>query len=86
LFVDLYNASLEHNFEEIAVLRNKVILINDLIYNVGKNNSRYIKGIKSALSVMDICNDYVAWPIRQYGKEERKQIENNMLELIEIIN
>lgn len=86
LFVDLYNASLEHNFEEIAVLRNKVILINDLIYNVGKNNSRYIKGIKSALSVMDICNDYVAWPIRQYGKEERNRIENNMLELIEIIN
>lgn len=79
LFVDLYNDSLEHNFEEIAVLRNKLILIND-------NNSKHIKGIKSALSVLDICNDYVAWPIRQYGKEERNRIENNMLELIKIIN
>jgi len=86
LFVDLYNASIEKDFEKIKILREKMIMINDLIYNVGKSNSKYIKGIKCALSVMDICNDYVAWPIRRYGKEERKKIEQNMQELLEVIN
>jgi len=86
LFVDLYNASLDRNFDQIKILRDKMIMINDLIYNVGKSNSKYIKGIKCALSVMDICNDYVAWPIRRYGKEERAKIENNIPELLKIMS
>jgi dihydrodipicolinate synthase/N-acetylneuraminate lyase len=85
LFVDLYNASVDRDFDQIAILRDKMILINDLIYDVGKNNSKYIKGIKCALSVMDICDDYVAWPIRRYGKEERRKIEKGVSDLLEII-
>jgi Dihydrodipicolinate synthase/N-acetylneuraminate lyase len=86
LFVDLYNASLEKDFDKIEVLRERMIMINDLIYNVGKNNSRHIKGIKSALSVMNICSDYVAAPIRKYGKEEYSKIERNVKVLMEVIN
>ncbi|MBV5313105.1 MAG: dihydrodipicolinate synthase family protein [Prolixibacteraceae bacterium] len=83
LFVDLYNASLAKDFDKIKILREKMIMINDLIYNVGKNNSKYIKGIKCALSVMDICDDYVAWPIRRYGEEERMKIRQNVQILLE---
>lgn len=86
LFVDLYNASVEQDIEKIRVLREQLIMINDLIYNVGKHTSKYIKGIKCALSVMDICDDYVAWPIRRYGKEERGKIKQYMDTLNEIIN
>ncbi|MBW8323559.1 MAG: dihydrodipicolinate synthase family protein [Prolixibacteraceae bacterium] len=86
LFVDLYNASVEQDIEKIRVLREQMIMINDLIYNVGKHTSKYIKGIKCALSVMDICDDYVAWPIRRYGKEERGKIKQYMDTLNEIIN
>jgi 4-hydroxy-tetrahydrodipicolinate synthase len=85
LFVDLYNASLAKDFEKVKVLRDRVIMINDLIYNVGKNNSRHIKGIKCALSVMNICSEYVAAPIRKHGKEERAKIEKGVKELTEII-
>lgn len=86
LFVDLYNASVERDLDKIEVLRERMIMINDLIYNVGKNNSKYIKGIKCALSLMNICSDYVAAPIRKYGKEERAKIEKGLKELTEIIN
>jgi len=86
LFVDLYNASLEKDFVKIENLRDKMIMINDLIYDIGKHSSRYIKGIKCALSVMGICDDYVALPIRRYGKEERRNIERNIQALKEIIN
>lgn len=86
LFVDLYNASVAKDIEKIRVLREQMIMINDLIYNVGKHTSKYIKGIKCGLSVMDICDDYVAWPIRRYGKEERGKIKQYMDTLNEIIN
>ena len=85
LFVDLYNASLEKDLEKIAILREKVMMIDNTIFNVGKHKSRIIKGIKCALSVMGICNDYVALPLRKFRPEERRKIEMHVEELNRII-
>lgn len=81
LFVDLYRASVDRDLERIELLREKVVLIDRTIYNVGKHSSRIAKGIKSALSVMNICNDYMAMPLRRHGKEERKKIEQYLADL-----
>lgn len=81
LFVDLYNASVDRDLEKIAILRDKVMMINSTIYNIGKHTSRIAKGIKCALSVMDICSDYMALPLRRHGKDERKKMEQYMEEL-----
>lgn len=81
LFVDLYQASLERDLAKIAILRAKVMRINDTIYNVGKHNSRIAKGIKCALSVMNICDDYMAMPLQRHGKDERIKIEQYVIEL-----
>jgi len=85
LFVDLYNASVERDLDLISVLREKVMLLNNTVYNVGKHNSRIVKGIKCALSVMGICNDYMAMPLRRHGKEERRKIEQYINELKVIV-
>jgi 2-dehydro-3-deoxy-D-pentonate aldolase len=85
LFVDLYNASVERDLDMIATLREKVILIDNTIFSVGKHKSRIIKGIKCSLSVMGICNDYVALPLRKFKSEERKKIEQHVLDLSEIM-
>jgi dihydrodipicolinate synthase/N-acetylneuraminate lyase len=86
LFVDLYNASLERDMEKISKLRELVIMIDSTIYNVGKHKSRIIKGIKCALSVMDICNDYVALPLRKFKDEEKKMISQHVKDLNKIIS
>ena len=44
------------------------------IYTVGKYDSSAIKGIKSALSLMGICNDHLAQPYRKFERPERQQI------------
>jgi 4-hydroxy-tetrahydrodipicolinate synthase len=75
LFVDLYNASLERNFKKIEALREIVKIINKTIYYDGKNITTVIKGLKCALSVMDICDDYLAFPLRRYNREGRRTIE-----------
>lgn len=85
LFVDLYNASLERDLDKIEILRDMVLQIDNTIYNVGKHKSRIIKGIKCALSVMDICSDYVALPLRKYKEEDRKKIEQHVMDLNKII-
>jgi 2-dehydro-3-deoxy-D-pentonate aldolase len=81
LFVDFYNASVNRDLDQIARLRELVILVNDSIYNVGKHNSKIIKGIKCALSVMNLCNDYVALPIRMHSLAERRKIEHSVEQL-----
>ena len=75
MFVDLYNASVANDLETISLLREKVLLLYQTIYQVGKNTSRYVKGTKCVLSVMGICNDYLAPPLQRFSPAKRKQIE-----------
>ena len=81
LFVRLYEASLSNDLEMIAQLRNKVAMLYNTVYNVGKYSSRITKGIKCGLSAMGICNDYMAPPFRKFNAAERKQIENHIEEI-----
>jgi 4-hydroxy-tetrahydrodipicolinate synthase len=78
LFVDLYEASLVRDMDKIMLLREKVIQIDNTIYSVGQNISKYIKGTKSALSALGICNDYTAPPIKRFEKFERAKIQGYM--------
>lgn len=75
MFVDLYNASVSNDLETISLLREKVLLLYQTIYQVGKSTSRFVKGTKCALSAMGICNDYMAPPLQRFSPSKRKQIE-----------
>jgi len=75
MFVDLYNASLTKDLETISLLHEKVMLLYNTIYQVGKHTSKYVKGTKCVLSVMGICNDYLAPPLQKFKPAERKRIE-----------
>jgi len=75
MFVDLYNASVAKDLETISLLREKVLMLYLTIYQVGKHTSGILKGIKCGLSVMGICNDYLAPPLHRFNPAERKQIE-----------
>ncbi|NQU54222.1 MAG: dihydrodipicolinate synthase family protein [Bacteroidetes bacterium] len=81
LFVDLYEASVAKDLAKISELRDKMILIETKIYNVGQYSSKYIKTIKSALSALGICNDFVASPFRKFNEAETNQIKQNIKEL-----
>ena len=75
LFVDLYHASESHDLEKISELREKVLMLYKTIYLVGSSTSRFVKGTKCVLSVMGICNDYMAPPLRRFSPAKREQIE-----------
>ncbi|WP_107823733.1 dihydrodipicolinate synthase family protein [Mangrovibacterium marinum] len=75
LYVDLYNAAAAHDLPKVMALRDKVLQISTSIYNVGQFGSSYLKGLKCALSVMGICNDFMAEPFHRFNEPERKIIQ-----------
>jgi 4-hydroxy-tetrahydrodipicolinate synthase len=74
LYVRLYNASVNHDFETISLLQKKVMQISTSIYKVGHHSSSYLKGLKCALSIMGICNDFMAEPFHRFKEPERMKI------------
>lgn len=81
LYVDLYNAAAARDFAAIESLQQKVMQISTTIYNVGRFGSSYLKGLKCALSVMGICNDFMAEPFHRFNEPERKKIEEALEKL-----
>ncbi len=78
LFVDLYEASIDGDLAKIALLRETIVQIDNTIYSVGENISKYIKGIKSALAVLGICHDFTAPPVKRFNEIERAKIQGYM--------
>jgi 2-dehydro-3-deoxy-D-pentonate aldolase len=85
LYVDYYQAAVERDFHRIDFLRRIVMRIYNTIYNVGTFTSRYTVGTKCALAVMDICNDYVAHPLRTFEGPQREAIIQYVEEIKEIM-
>ena len=81
LFVSLYEASVNKDLETIAHLRKKVVKLYNTVYSVGKYTSRITMGIKCGLSVMGVCNDYIAPPFRKFNPADRLQIEKHIEEI-----
>jgi 4-hydroxy-tetrahydrodipicolinate synthase len=81
LLVDLYNASLERDFEKIKPLQQKVMQLSTTIYKVGSYGSSYLKGMKCALSVMGICSDFMAEPFTRFDETEKSRIKKLLEEL-----
>ena len=75
LFVDLYKASVDRDFDKIVPLQKKVIQISSTIYRVGDPKSSYLRGLKCALSLLGLCGDVLAEPLHKFGKEEKNTIQ-----------
>lgn len=83
LFVDMYEASVAGNIERIQHLHKIMMKIYNTIYSVGKTSSKYTLGIKCALSVMGICNDYAAQPLRKFDAEKCAKMKQYVTEIQE---
>lgn len=81
LYVELYNASVNRDFEKILPLREKVLQISTTIYNVGHYGSSYLKGLKCALALLGICNDFMAEPFRKFKDPEKLKVYKLLEEL-----
>lgn len=75
LYVALYKASVEKDFEKINHLQQKVMDISTSLYSIGHFGSSLIKGLKCALSVEGICSDFMAEPFHRFKEPEREKVK-----------
>ena len=44
-----------------------IMQISTTIYTIGQHGSSYLKGLKCALSLLGICDDFVAMPFHKFN-------------------
>lgn len=74
LFVDCYRAVSARDDARTAHLRQWIDQFQ-AIYEVGKYASRYIKATKCALSLLGICDDFMAEPFNHFHPPERARVQ-----------
>lgn len=74
LYVSMYNAAAAHDIIKVRELQRRIMQISTTVYTVGKYGSSYLKGVKCALSLLGVCDDYLSYPYRRFRSEERARV------------
>lgn len=81
LYVDLYEAAVAKDLERVVELHARVMHISATLYRVGRHGSAFIKGLKCALNVLGICDDFMAEPFHRFREPERAQVKASLAQL-----
>ena len=81
LYVSMYETSKTGDLKKMSELHERIMQVSSSIYSVGKYKSSYLKGLKCALSIMDLCNDFMAEPFHKFRETERGIIRQHLIEL-----
>ena len=81
LYVDLYEAAAAQDLQRVRQLHAQVMDLAGRIYTVGKHKSAIIKGLKCALSLLNVCDDCMAEPFRRFNEPERDKVRAHLIEL-----
>jgi len=74
LFVACYQACVAKNQARIQELQAAIDALQQ-IYTIGKYASRYIKATKSCLSLLGICDDFLAELFHRFNPPERERVQ-----------
>lgn len=82
LYVAMYEAAEAGDLQRIREIQPVIMEVCEKIYNVGRyGGSSYLKGLKAALKVLGICDDYLAYPYRKFQTPEFEKIKAAIAEL-----
>jgi 4-hydroxy-tetrahydrodipicolinate synthase len=74
LYVQLYEAATRGDREMVSRLQEIVMAVSTGIYTVGEPGSSYLRGLKTALSILGIGNGVMAEPYQPLSSAERDQL------------
>lgn len=78
LYVDLYAAAVAGDLVRTRDLSMKVLELSNALYTVGHHDSSVIKGLKCALSLSGICDDFMADPFHRFREVERQVVAERL--------
>ena len=74
LYVDLFDAATTGDLPRVRELSARVLALSSALYSVGQYGSAIIKGLKCALSIVGVCDDFMAAPFHRFHESERAVI------------
>ncbi|HBJ34161.1 MAG TPA: dihydrodipicolinate synthase family protein [Planctomycetaceae bacterium] len=81
LFVDYYHALASDDSGQAELLSTRIERLQ-AIYDVGKYASRHIKATKCGLSLMGICDDFMAEPFNRFLPPERERVADILKDIV----
>ncbi|MEX2411694.1 MAG: dihydrodipicolinate synthase family protein [Candidatus Paceibacterota bacterium] len=78
LYVAMYEAALEKDFERMSLLQKKILQISSSIYTIGNSPGRILQGLKCVLSLTGICSDTMALPYKRFENQEKEKIRQTL--------
>ncbi len=81
LYVKLFEAARAGDIARARELHALVMRVSENLYRIGKHSSAIIKGIKGALALSGICDDFMAEPFQRFREPERKRVRQILDEL-----
>jgi 4-hydroxy-tetrahydrodipicolinate synthase len=81
LYVQLFEAARSGNLPRVRELHAMVMRVSEGLYRIGRHSSAIIKGIKGALALSGICDDFMAEPFQRFRDPERARVRQVLDEL-----
>ncbi|MCX7805151.1 MAG: dihydrodipicolinate synthase family protein [Planctomycetota bacterium] len=81
LYVKAFEAAASGDLPRARALHERIMAISRAVYGVGRYGSSYLKGLKCALSILGICDDFLAEPFHRFREPERAKIRQAIEEL-----
>ncbi len=78
LYVSLYEAAKAGDVPRARELSEQVMNLSEAIYHVGRHGSAIIKGLKCSLSILGVCDDFMAAPFHRFQEAEREIIRGHL--------
>jgi 4-hydroxy-tetrahydrodipicolinate synthase len=72
LFVSLYEAAAAGNVKKVLALQHTAMQFASAVYRAPNP----LRGLKCALSLLEICSDNLTPPLQLYSNQERDQVQN----------
>ncbi len=85
LSVKLFEAACVGDLARVRALHAQVMLVSDNLYRVGRHPSAIIKGLKCALSLLGVCEDFMAEPFHRFQEPERERVRGILDELLPLL-
>lgn len=80
LFGEAYEAARAGDTARTEALQRRIEALQ-AIYEIGKYTSRFIKATKCALSLLEVCDDFMAEPFHRFKAPERARVKAVLDEL-----
>ncbi len=81
LFVELYEAALANNRERVRQLQAQAITLGETIYHLDQSPMAGVKGIKSALHALGICDSMMAPPLQSFSETHSENLRDALAKL-----